>query len=153
MNIAKDTVVAIDYTLKNPEGEVIDSSAEGEPMHYLHGAKNIIIGLEKELEGKTVGDDLSVHVKSVDGYGERIEELVQEVPKEAFGELGELEVGMRFQAETEQGPVPVKITEVTDDVVTVDGNHELAGERLHFKVSIEEVREATQEEMEHKHAH
>ncbi len=153
MNIAKDTVVAIDYTLKNSEGEVIDSSADGEPMHYLHGAKNIITGLENELEGKAVGDDLSVHVKSADGYGERIEELVQEVPKEAFGDLGDIQVGMRFQAETEQGPVPVMVTAMTDATVTVDGNHPLAGQDLHFEVSVKEVREASKEELEHGHVH
>ena len=153
MKIAKDMVVAIDYTLKNAEGEVIDSSADAEPMHYLHGAKNIIAGLEQELEGKEVGDDLSVHVTSELAYGERVDALVQEVPKEAFGELGEIEVGMRFQAETEQGPVPVMVTALSDTTVTVDGNHPLAGQDLHFDVSVKEVRAASEEELEHGHVH
>ena len=153
MNIGKDKVVAIDYTLKNSEGEVIDSSEGGEPMSYLHGAKNIIVGLEQELEGKSVGDDLTVHVKSELAYGERVDALIQEVPKEAFGELGEIEVGMRFQAETEQGPVPVMVTDLSDTTVTVDGNHPLAGQDLHFEVSVKEVREATKEELEHGHLH
>ena len=153
MKIAKDMVVAIDYTLKNSEGEVIDSSEGAEPMHYLHGAKNIILGLEQELEGKTVGDDLSVHVKSELAYGERVEALIQEVPKEAFGELGEIEVGKRFQAETEQGPVPVIVTALSDTTVTVDGNHPLAGQDLYFEVSVKEVREASKEEIEHGHVH
>lgn len=153
MNIAKDSVVAIDYTLTNSEGEVIDSSEGGEPMHYLHGAQNIIAGLEAELEGKTAGDELSVDVKSEQAYGKRIEELVQEVPKDAFGELGDIEVGMRFQAETEQGPVPVMVTGLTDTTVTVDGNHPLAGQDLHFEVTIKEVREASAEELEHGHVH
>jgi FKBP-type peptidyl-prolyl cis-trans isomerase SlyD len=153
MNIAKDSVVAIDYTLTNSEGEVIDSSEGGEPLHYLHGAGNIIVGLESELEGKSSGDSLSVDVKSELAYGQRVEALVQEVPKEAFGELGELEVGMRFQAETEQGPVPVMVTGLTDETVTVDGNHPLAGQDLHFEVTVKEVREASKEELEHGHVH
>lgn len=153
MKIAKDMVVAIDYTLKNSEGEVIDSSEGAKPMHYLHGAKNIIIGLEQELEGKSVGDDLSVHVKSELAYGERVQARIQEVPKEAFSELGEIEVGKRFQAETEQGPVPVIVTALSDTTVTVDGNHPLAGQDLFFEVSVKEIREASQEEIEHGHVH
>lgn len=153
MNIAKDTVVAIDYTLTNSEGEVIDSSDDGEALHYLQGAGNIIVGLENELEGKAQGDSLSVGVKSELAYGARIEELVQEVPKQAFGELGELEVGMRFQAETEQGSVPVIITALTDETVTVDGNHPLAGQDLHFEVTVKSVRQASKEELEHGHVH
>ena len=153
MKIAKDMVVAIDYTLKNSEGEVIDSSEGAKPMHYLHGAKNIIIGLEQELEGKSVGDDLSVHVKSELAYGERVQARIQEVPKEAFSELGEIEVGKRFQAETEQGPVPVIVTALSGTTVTVDGNHPLAGQDLFFEVSVKEIREASQEEIEHGHVH
>jgi len=153
MNITKDKVVAIDYTLKNVEGEVIDSSAEGEPMHYLHGAKNIIVGLEEELEGKAVGDNLSVHVKSEHAYGEKVDALIQEVPKDAFGEITDIQVGMRFQAETEQGPVPVTVTAVTDSTVVVDGNHPLAGQDLFFEVTVKEVREASKEEIDHGHVH
>jgi len=153
MKITKDMVVAIDYSLKNSEGEVIDSSADGEPMHYLHGAKNIIVGLEQELEGKSEGDSLSVDIKSELAYGEKVEALIQEVPKEAFGEIADIQVGMRFQAETEQGPVPVTVTAMTDATVTVDGNHPLAGEDLHFDVTIKEVREASTEEIEHGHVH
>ena len=153
MNIAKDSVVAIDYTLTNTDGEVIDSSEGGEPLRYLHGAQNIIVGLEQELEGKKVGDDLSVEVKSELAYGGRIEALVQEVPKEAFGELGDIEIGMRFQAETEQGPVPVMVTQMSETTITVDGNHPLAGQDLHFQVSVKEVREASKEELEQGHLH
>ena len=153
MIVAKDTVVSIDYTLKNSEGEVVDTSAGGEPMLYLHGAKNIIVGLENELEGKTAGDELTVEVKSELAYGERIDALIQEVPKEAFGELGDIQVGMRFQAETEQGPVPVMVTAMTDSTVTVDGNHPLAGHDLFFEVKVNDVRAATMEEIEKGHLH
>jgi len=122
-------------------------------MSYLHGAKNIIVGLEDELEGKAAGDELTVEVECERAYGERVEALIQEVPKEAFGELGDIEVGMRFQAETEQGPVPVMITAITDSTVTVDGNHPLAGQDLFFEVKVNDVRAATMEETEHGHSH
>ena len=153
MKIVKNTVVVIDYTLKNNAGEVIDASEDGEPLHYLHGAQNIIVGLENELEGKMAGDNLEVEIKSDLAYGPRVEALQQEVPKDAFGEIGEIQVGMRFQAETEQGPVPVIVKEVTDSTVTVDGNHPLAGQDLYFNVTVKEVREATKEEIDHGHLH
>lgn len=153
MQIKKDCVVAMHYTLTNDQGEVLDSSEGREPLKFLQGAHNIIIGLENALEGKKVGDAFDVSVEPEEAYGVRHEQMIQKVPKSAFQGVENLEAGMSFQAETEQGPVPVTITEVVDDVVTVDGNHELAGQRLHFKVSIEEVREANKEEMEHNHAH
>ena len=153
MQIKDNCVVAMHYTLTNDQGEVLDSSEGREALKFLQGAHNIIIGLEKALDGKKTGDSFEVTVEPEEAYGVRHEQMIQKVPNSAFQGVENLEVGMSFQAETEQGPVPVKITEVVDDVVTVDGNHELAGERLTFKVSIEDVREATQEEMEHKHAH
>jgi FKBP-type peptidyl-prolyl cis-trans isomerase SlyD len=153
MQIKDNCVVAMHYTLTNDQGEVLDSSEGREALKFLQGAHNIIIGLEKALDGKKIGDSFEVTIEPEEAYGVRHEQMIQKVPKSAFQGVENLEVGMSFQAETEQGPVPVKITEVADDVVTVDGNHELAGERLTFKVSIEDVREATQEEMEHKHAH
>lgn len=153
MQIKDNCVVSMHYTLTNDEGQVLDSSEGRDPLKFLQGAHNIIIGLEKALDGKTVGDAFDVTVEPEEAYGIRHEQMIQKVPKSAFQGVEDIQVGMSFQAQTEQGPVPVKITEVVDDVVTVDGNHELAGQRLHFKVSIEEVREATQEEVEHKHAH
>ncbi len=141
------------YTLTNDQGEVLDSSEGREPLKFLQGAHNIIIGLEKAMEGKQQGDSFEVSIEPEEAYGVRHEQMIQKVPRSAFQGVDELAVGMSFQAETEQGPVPVKITEVVGDVVTVDGNHELAGERLHFKVSIEAVREATDEERSHNHAH
>jgi len=153
MQIKDNCVVAMHYTLTNDQGEVLDSSEGREALKFLQGAHNIIIGLEKALDGKKAGDAFEVTIEPEEAYGVRHEEMIQKVPKSAFQGVEKLEAGMSFQAETEQGPVPVTITEVVDDAVTVDGNHELAGERLTFKVSIEDVREATQEEMEHKHAH
>ena len=153
MQIKDNCVVAMHYTLTNDQGQVLDSSEGREPLKFLQGAHNIIIGLEKAMEGKSVGDAFDVTVEPEEAYGVRHEQMIQKVPKSAFQGVDNIAVGMSFQAQTEHGPVPVKITEVVDDVVTVDGNHELAGERLHFKVSIEEVREATKEELEHNHAH
>ena len=153
MLIKKDCVVAMHYTLTNDQGEVLDSSEGRDALKFLQGAHNIIPGLEKAMEGKQTGDAFEVSIEPEEAYGVRHEQMIQKVPLSAFQGVDNVEVGMTFQAETEQGPVPVKITDVTDDVVTVDGNHELAGQRLPFKVKVEEVREATQEEMEHSHAH
>lgn len=152
--IKENSVVTMHYELKDAEGEVLDSSKGQEPLVYLHGAGNIIPGLEEALVGKTVGDTVDAVIAPEKGYGMPVDALVQTVPKEAFGEeVSKVEVGMRFQAETEQGPVPVVVTAMDDTTVTVDGNHPLAGKELHFNVSISEVREASAEETEHGHVH
>lgn len=151
MQIKDNCVVAMHYTLTNDQGQVLDTSEGRDPLKFLQGAHNIIIGLEKAMVGKQVGDAFDVTVEPEEAYGIRHEQMIQKVPKSAFQGVDDIQVGMSFQAQTEQGPVPVKITEVVDDVVTIDGNHELAGQRLHFKVSIEEVREASAEEIEQSH--
>ena len=152
--IKQNSVVTMHYELKSAEGEVLDSSEGQEPLTYLHGAGNIIIGLEEQLLGKAVGDNVNAVVSPEKGYGEPVEALVQVVPKEAFGpEVKDIEVGMRFQAETEQGPVPVVVTAIDDANITVDGNHPLAGQELHFSVTISEIRDASQEEIDHGHVH
>lgn len=154
MQIAQNTVAAIDYTLKDDAGEVLDSSEGREPLNYLHGAGNLIPGLEQALEGSTEGDSLQVTVSPEEGYGTRSEELVQAVPMDAFAGVDEVEAGMRFQATDDQGNVRVvTVTDVADDQVTVDANHPLAGQQLHFDVSVVEVREASSEEIEHGHVH
>ncbi len=153
MKIAEDTVVSIHYTLKNGEGTVLDASGGGAPLAYLHGAGNIIPGLESALEGKQTGDKLSVTVEPEKGYGERDERLVQAVPRSAFKDVKELAPGMQFQAQGPQGTRLVVVTQVATDVVTVDANHPLAGQTLHFEVEVAEVREATREELEHGHVH
>ena len=153
MLVAKNSVVAIDYTLKDDDGDVLDTSQGREPLTYLHGGGGIIPGLERELEGKTVGDVMSVSIVAADAYGERNEALRQEVPREQFGEIEELEVGMQFRVDTNNGPMMITIVEVAEANVTIDGNHPLAGMALHFEVAIRDVREATEEEIEHGHAH
>ena len=152
--ITQHSVVTIHYELKDSEGTVLDSSKGKDPLVYLHGAGNIIVGLEEALIGKKIGDEVSTVVAPEKGYGMPVDALIQTVPREAFGdEIEKVEVGMRFQAETEQGPVPVVVTAMDDNTVTVDGNHPLAGQELHFSVSIAEIRDATQEEIDHGHAH
>lgn len=153
MTIKQNSVVTMHYELKDDAGEVLDSSKGQEPLTYLHGANNIIIGLEEQLLGKSQGDVVNAVVSPEKGYGMPIEQLIQQVPKEAFGEVENVEVGMRFQADTEQGPVPVVITAIEDNMVTVDGNHPLAGKELHFECEITEIRDASAEEIEHGHVH
>ncbi len=152
MQIAQRKVVTIDYTLTDNEGNVIDKS-EGGNFAYLHGAQNIIPGLEKALEGKAAGDAVQVAVSPEDGYGQRDESLTQEVPKEMFGGA-DPEVGQQFHAEAPNGQMfVVTVAKVEGEQVTVDGNHPLAGVNLNFDVKVLEVRDATSEEMEHGHVH
>lgn len=153
MQISKDAVVHIHYTLKNDAGEVLDSSEGAEPLAYMHGNGNLIAGLEKALEGKQSGDSLQVSIPPAEGYGVRDASLIQEVPRSAFGGISKVEVGMQFQAESNYGPRTVTVTQVTGDTVTVDGNHPLADETLHFNVQVVEVRAASEEELEHGHVH
>jgi FKBP-type peptidyl-prolyl cis-trans isomerase SlyD len=154
MNIANNCVVAFHYTLTDDAGTEIDSSKGQEPLAYLHGQGGIIPGLERELTGKTIGDEMKVTVQPADGYGELNPELIQPVPREAFQGVDQIDVGMQFQAQGQGGQMQmVVVKEVTDETVTVDANHPLAGQVLHFDVSIAEVREASEEELEHGHVH
>ena len=154
MLIAANKAVSIDYTLTNDAGEVIDSSAGGAPMVYLHGAGNIIVGLEKALEGKRAGDELSVAVEPQDAYGEYSAELVAVLGREMFEGVDELEVGMQFHASGPDGSMQiVTIRDLDGDEVTVDGNHPRAGQRLNFQVKVVDVRDAHAEEIAHGHVH
>lgn len=154
MTIQEKSVVAIQYELKNDKGEVLDASQPGDPLYYLHGAQNIIPGLEKELLGKKAGDKLEVSVKPSEGYGEFQNDLIQTVPKEIFADIDDLQEGMELQAQEEDGTLRFfTVKEVKGEEVIIDSNHPLAGEKLHFKVEVEEVREATSEELEHGHVH
>jgi FKBP-type peptidyl-prolyl cis-trans isomerase SlyD len=153
MQVSQDAVVSIHYTLRNDQGETLDSSAGGEPLAYLHGNGNLIPGLERALEGKSTGDKLNVTVAAEDAYGELDPSLVQDVPRAAFRGIDDIQVGMQFQAESNHGPRAVVVTKVAADVITVDGNHPLAGQSLSFEVEIKDVRTATEEELEHGHVH
>lgn len=154
MQIAKDSVVRFNYTLTGPNGQVIDSSQGKEPLAYLHGANNIIPGLESALTGKAVGDNVKVTVPAAQAYGEHNPQMVQQVPKSAFQGVPNIQAGMQFQARGPQGQQAiVTVKAVEGDLVTVDANHPLAGMPLNFDVSIVEVRAATAEELAHGHVH
>ncbi len=153
MQIESNSVVTLHYTLKDNDGKIIDQSDDGSFL-YLHGAMNIIPGLENALLGKAAGDELSVSVSPEEGYGVKDPERIQEVPKEMFEGNDDIQVGVQFHAESPDGAaVVVTVTEVKDDVVVIDGNHALAGVDLNFDVKIIEVREASDEEVTHGHVH
>jgi len=153
MNIAKDCVVSIDYTLTDPDGQILDTSAGAGPLSYLHGNDNLIPGLEKALEGKTAGDSFKVTVPAAEAYGLRDEQLVINVPLDRFQGAGTVEAGMQFEAETADGSRIVTVTKVANGMATVDANHPLAGMDLTFDVKVVDVRAATAEELEHGHPH
>jgi FKBP-type peptidyl-prolyl cis-trans isomerase SlyD len=153
VKIAADSVVLIHYTLKDDQGKVLDSSAGGDPLAYIQGHGNLVPGLEKALEGKSGGNRIEVTLAPADGYGARSESLVQRVPKRTLQGSGEIRKGMQFRAQTEEGLRVFTVTALVGDMVTLDGNHPLADQTLHFDVEVVEVREATAEELEHGHVH
>ncbi|AZQ09583.1 peptidylprolyl isomerase [Shewanella khirikhana] len=153
MKITKHSAVTIHYRLSDQQDQLIESSFEADPMVYLHGAENLIPGLESALEGKAAGENLEVTVDCEQAYGPYHDGLRQEVPLEAFGGIEDIVPGMRFIAETEMGQRPVQVTEVLDNSVIVDGNHPLAGQSLTFYVEVVDVREASAEEVAHGHIH
>ncbi|MGB0898988.1 MAG: FKBP-type peptidyl-prolyl cis-trans isomerase [Psychrobium sp.] len=152
MHIEKDIVVSLHYRLTDDQQQEIENSFGDVPMSYLHGHNTMIPGLEAAVEGKQAGDRLDVTITPENGYGEYVEERKQKVPVAAFEGL-DPQPGMQFTADTDQGPMPVTVIEVTDEHVTVDGNHPFAGQTLHFEVEIVELRDATPTELEHGHLH
>jgi FKBP-type peptidyl-prolyl cis-trans isomerase SlyD len=152
VHIADRKVASFHYTLTNDSGDVLDSSVGREPLSYLHGARNLVPGLEKALAGRGVGDRFTVDVAPQEGYGLRDKDLVHVVPRDAFGGAA-VEPGMQFIARTPMGETPVVVVRVDGDRVTIDANHRLAGETLHFAVEITDVREASGEELLHGHVH
>jgi FKBP-type peptidyl-prolyl cis-trans isomerase SlyD len=153
VQIEKNRVVTLNYTLRDEQGAVLDTSTGRAPLSYLHGKGNIIPGLEEALAGKAAGDKLDVTVAPERAYGPRDERLVQIVPRARFGEVAGLQPGMKVRANGPQGPRVVTVVRIDRDFVTVDGNHPLAGRTLHFSVEVAEVRKATHEEVSHGHVH
>lgn len=149
MKISKNSVVSFHYTLTNDEGDVLDSSKGHDAFTYLQGSQMIVPGLENELQGKGKGDKFVAVVEPADGYGDFDDSLLQRVPMDRFGGQ-QVEVGMQFQAGEHS---IVTVAEVTDTDVLVNGNHPLAGVRLHFDVEVTDVREATPDEISHGHVH
>lgn len=152
--IGDNLVVTIHYTLTDNDGNVLDSSRNAKPLSYLHGAGNIIPGLENALVGKTQGAKLQVKIEPVDAYGELRPELTQIVERSMFENVDSLEPGMTFQAQAPDGSQQrIVVKKVEDEKVTIDANHPLAGVTLNFDVEIVGVREATDDEQKHKHVH
>lgn len=152
MQINKHKVVGINYVLKDDAGVILDQSKDGQPLYYIQGIGNLIPGLEEELEGKAAGDVLNVSIAPEKAYGIKNEELIQQVPLEAFGGQ-EVKPGMQFTANNGDNQYNVVVTAVSDSNVTVDANHPLAGATLHFDVEVKDVREATSDELDHGHVH
>jgi FKBP-type peptidyl-prolyl cis-trans isomerase SlyD len=154
MKVADRCVVAIHYTLTNDHGEELDSSRGSDPLTYLHGAGSLIPGLERELIGLAAGEDITVVVQPEDGYGEVMSQLIQEVPLAALSGIEGLEVGMQLQSRSPDGRVQNLVVDaIGSESATLNANHPLAGQVLHFDVRIESVRAATPEEIAHGHVH
>lgn len=154
MKIANGTVVYIHYTLTNDAGQIMDSSEGTDPLAYIQGMGNVIPGLERALDGCVTGDKFSVSIDPEDAYGTFDEALIHSVPRSAFGDIEAIEAGMRFQTRAPDGGMMVlTVSQVANDLVTLDGNHPLAGQRLTFAVEVTAVRAATPTEIEHGHVH
>ncbi len=152
--IGSGKVVGMAYSLKNDAGEILDQASHAEPFLYIHGASQIVPGLEEALEGLKIGEKKNVSVDPDAGYGPVIPGLQMTVKKSQFPDVSEISVGMQFQAQSPEGHGMVfTIVELKDDDVTIDGNHPLAGQTLHFAVEILSMRKATDEEMSHGHVH
>ncbi len=153
MQITDKLAVSIHYILTNGSGEELDNSRKEQPMVYLHGAGQIIPGLENTLSGKKVADKFTVTIEPTDAYGERSEDMIQVVPMDMFADAGKVEVGMQFHADASHGVSVVTVIKVENDEVTIDGNHPLAGESLTFEVEVMDIRPATEDELSNQHIH
>jgi FKBP-type peptidyl-prolyl cis-trans isomerase SlyD len=152
MKIAEKKAVSIEFTLKDDKGEVMETSVGKDPLWYLHGEGNLVPGLEKALTGKDVGETVDAKLAPADAYGERDEKEIRNVPLRKF-KAPKIQVGGRYQIEAPDGLRVVVVLAVNGDYVKVDGNHPLAGQTLHFVVKVLEVRDATEEELQHGHVH
>ncbi len=153
MQIEKNKVVSIDYTLKNDDGQILDTSEGKEPLNFIHGNGHLIPGLEEALAGKAKDDKLNVSIPPEKGYGKRSDQMIHTVDRSNFEKDVDIKVGMQFQAQMGQGVQLLTVVKVEDDKVTLDGNHPLADQTLHFDVDVKDVREASAEELEHGHVH
>lgn len=153
MKIEKDSVATIHYTLTNEEGEVLDTSQGGDPLKYLQGHGNLVPGLEKELEGKKPGDSFKTVVEPAEAYGEYDDNLIFTVEKSEFEDPDQLEIGTNFQAEIGGDAKLCTVMDLGEDTVKFNANHPLSGMTLSFDISVQDVRSATEEELEHGHVH
>ena len=153
MKIAKDSAVSIDYVLKDDNGNIVDSSKETSPLEFLCGYDNIIPGLEKVLIGKSAGESFSVSINPEEGYGDYDSTLIQTVKRKQIESDDSIEIGVHFQVDTPEGPMIYTVIKIEGDDITLDGNHPLAGQNLHFEIEIKNVRESTEEERQYGHIH
>ena len=153
MQVEKNKVVEIGYTLKDDSGRILDSSEGSEPLSYIQGIGNLIPGVENALEGKSSGDRIEVTVPPETGYGVRDDSLVLSIQRDKFSEVEDLKEGLRFKMDTPDGPMVFAVVKIDESEVLVDGNHPLAGMTLDFDITVQSVREATSEELEHGHVH
>lgn len=152
--VAKDTVVTLHYTLTDKGGEVLDSSQGADPLVYLHGYSQIVPGLENALVGKAAGSSFKVTVDPAEGYGERNDQMVITLPRSQGNLPPDIEVGFVVELVSPEGEeIPARVVNLTDDEITLDANHPLAGETLFFDIELTGVRSATKEELEHGHVH
>ncbi len=151
MQITKNKVATFDFVVTDENGDVMDSSAHSGAFPYIHGIGYLVPGLEKVMEGRTVGERFSATIPPADAYGERDESLMMKVPMEKFQGIDELELGTQIQVGFEDGTQIMTVTDIEENQVTLDGNHPLAGKTLNFDVSIVDIRDATPEELEHGH--
>lgn len=153
MKITANKVAVIHYSVSTSDDTLIDSSYDHEPLSIIFGTGYLIPGLEEALDGHEVGDKFEVTVPPEKGYGERFDDYVQTVPKEMFADIEDLAVGAQLRATTDEGEQTVIVVDMTEDTITVDGNHPLSGMDLKFDVEVLEIRDATKEELEHGHVH
>lgn len=154
MIIEKNKVVTFHYTLKDDNGEIIDTSSGKDPLAYIQGTGSIVIGLENEMEGKKIGDAFEVSVNPAEGYGEVNNDLIRTLPKEQFKHFGDqLVIGLNIYIESPQGQIPATIVDINDEDVSFDMNHPLAGKKLNFSIEVTDIRDASAEELDHGHVH
>ncbi len=153
MKISKNNIVEINYTLKDNESNILDSSEGQEPLAYIHGIGNLIPGLENALEGKEKGDKIQTKIKPEDAYGVRDENLLETVSLKQFENQDDVKEGIQFQIETNDGVKMATITNISGDDVSIDMNHPLADIELNFDVEVISIREASEEELSHGHVH
>ena len=153
MKVEDKKVVAIEYTLKNAQGEVLDTNKGEELLYFIQGEGNIVPGLEKQMAGKSSGDSFEALVKAADGYGVYDDEKIRRIPRAQMKHLKGLKEGMSLQMRGPEGVEMLTVTSISDDEVVADGNHPLAGQDLHFQIRIGEIRDATKDELAHGHAH
>ncbi len=154
MAIAPNKVVTMNFTLKDDEGNILDTTESDGPFSYLSGNNMVLPKLEEAVSGMLIGTKKNIKLTAADGYGNYNEQIVQVVGRENFPQDFELEVGMSYMASSPEGAqMPFVITEVRDEDVTIDFNHPLAGKNLNFDIELLDVREATAEELSHGHVH